>query len=146
MPIWHVFSQIVLTILEVIMSIVRLDHFNIRAPKQVIDEVTKFYGEILDLTTGPRPNFSSKGAWLYLGDHPYIHLTVDETATAPGGNEHLNHIAFHCKGLDTYLERLKAADIDFADAYIPDLDMTQLFFHDPAGIQVELNFVHEKNS
>ena len=128
------------------MTVVRLDHFNIRAPKQVIEEVIEFYGEILGLITGPRPNFSSEGAWLYFEGHPYIHLTVDEEATVPGRNEHLNHIAFHCNGLDKYLKSLKAADIEFADAYIPDLDMTQLFFYDPSGIQIELNFVHEKIS
>ncbi len=128
------------------MTIVRLDHFNIRAPKKVIDEVTEFYGNILDLTPGPRPDFSIEGAWLYLGDHPYIHLTVDEAATVPGRNEHLNHIAFHCKDLDSYVKKLKASSIPCSDAYLPDLDMTQLFFYDPAGIQIELNFVHEKIS
>jgi catechol 2,3-dioxygenase-like lactoylglutathione lyase family enzyme len=128
------------------MSIVRLDHLNIRAPRRVIDEVTGFYREILGLTPGPRPNFSSDGTWLYSGDHPYVHLTVDEEAIAPGKNEHLNHIAFRCKGLDAYLNRLDGANISYSDAFLPDMDMTQLFFYDPAGVQIELNFLHEKIS
>ena len=128
------------------MSIVRLDHFNIRAPKQTIDDVVKFYNDILELKPGPRPNFSSEGTWLYIGNHPYVHLTVDESATIPEKNNHLNHIAFHCTGLDIYLKRLKAANITFTDAYLPDMDMTQLFFFDPAGIQIELNFVQERIS
>ena len=128
------------------MSIVRLDHFNIRAPRQVIDEIIAFYLAILEFKPGLRPNFSSVGTWLYFGDHPYVHLTVDETATSADRNDHLNHIAFHCKGLDTYLSRLKAAKIKWTDAYLPDMDMAQLFFFDPAGIQIELNFLHEKPS
>jgi hypothetical protein len=129
---------------EATMSIIRLDHFNIRAPRRIIDDVIGFYRGILDLTPGSRPEFGIEGDWLYSGDHPIVHLTVDETAVAPAKNEHLNHIAFRCKGLDMYLKRLNAANIAFTDAYIPDLDITQLFVFDPAGIQIELNFLHEK--
>lgn len=64
----------------------------------------------------------------------------------PGENEHLNHIAFHCRELDPYIKWLKADGVAFADAYLPDMDMTQLFFYDPAGIQIELNFLHERIS
>ena len=125
------------------MKIVRLDHFNIRAPRRVIEGVIEFYQDILGLTEGSRPNFSTEGVWLYFGDHPYIHLTVDEDAVAPRKNNHFNHIAFHCKGLDAYLKRLESAKITYTDAYLTDMDMTQLFFFDPAGIQVELNFLDE---
>lgn len=126
------------------MSIVRIDHYNIQAPKGVINEVVGFYRRVLALTPGLRPNFGVEGAWLYAGDHPLLHLTVNESATAPSPNSHLNHIAMRCKGLDAYVTRLKRAAVKFTHVYIEELDITQLFFFDPAGIRIELNFIHEK--
>ena len=127
------------------MTITRLDHYNIRAPMTVIDRVVDFYGVLLKLTPGPRPDFGIDGVWLYDDDHPIVHLTVDETAVPSGENTHLNHIAFRCVGMQTYLDRLKAMNIAYTAAHIPELDMTQVFFYDPAGIQVELDFPREKN-
>ena len=128
------------------MSIIRLDHFNIQAPKRIIDDVIAFYRKILALTIGSRPDFGIEGFWLYSGDHPIIHLTVDETAIVPGKNQYFNHVAFRCEGIEIYIKRLQAANVAYKDEYIPDADLAQLFFLDPAGIQVELNFLHEKLS
>lgn len=128
------------------MTITRLDHYNIRAPKAVIEKIVDFYGTVLKLVPGPRPDFGIDGVWLYDGDYPMVHLTVDDTAAAPGENTHLNHVAFRCVGIQTYLERLGATGTDYTPIYIPELDMTQVFFFDPAGIQIELDFPNEKNS
>lgn len=127
------------------MTITRLDHYNIRAPKTVVEKVVGFYGAVFNLIPGPRPDFGIDGVWLYDGDYPMVHLTVDETATAPGENTHFNHVAFRCVGIQTYLERLAAIGTACTDIYIPELDMTQVFFVDPAGIQIELDFPNEKN-
>ena len=126
------------------MSIIRLDHFNIRAPQKVIDEVVVFYKNLLDLVPGPRPDFGIDGDWLYDGDHPMVHLAVDEAAIPPADNQYLNHIAFQCRGMDRYIQRLNAMNVAFEDIYVSELDMTQLFFYDPAGILIELDFHHEK--
>ena len=126
------------------MTITRLDHYNIRAPKAVIDKVVDFYGKVLKITPGPRPDFGIDGVWLYDDDYPMVHLTVDETAVAPGTNTHFNHVALRCSGMATYLQRLDAAGIPYTATYIPELDMTQVFFYDPAGIQIELDFPNEK--
>lgn len=123
-----------------------LDHYNLRAPQRIIDALIPFYQKILDFSIGPRPNFATKGSWLYTGEHPILHLTVDESAQPPGKNDHLNHIAFRCSGLETFLSRLTAANVACKDAYIAELDITQLFFFDPAGIRIELSFLHEKKS
>ena len=126
------------------MTITRLDHYNIRAPRAVIDRVVDFYGALLKLSPGQRPDFGIDGVWLYDRDYPIVHLTVDETAVAPIENNHLNHIAFRCVGMKTYLDRLDALGVDYTAAYIAELDMTQVFLYDPAGIQVELDFPNEK--
>jgi len=126
------------------MSIIRLDHFNIRAPRKVIEEVIVFYKNLLGLVPGSRPDFGIDGEWLYDGDYPMIHLAVDDTATPPSENQHLNHVAFQCRGMPRYVQRLDAMNVSFEDIYIPDLDMTQLFFYDPAGILIELDFLNEK--
>ncbi|MDJ0780347.1 MAG: hypothetical protein QNJ22_00165 [Desulfosarcinaceae bacterium] len=125
------------------MHITRLDHYNIRAPQAVIDAVVVFYREVLALTPGPRPDFGIPGVWLYQGAYPIVHLTVDEAAVAPAENTHFNHVAFRCVGLKTYLDRLAARRVAYTAAYISELEMTQVFFFDPAGIQIELDFLNE---
>ena len=126
------------------MAIVRLDHYNIRAPRKIIDGVIVFYKKILGLVPGPRPDFGIPGEWLYDGDYPIVHLAVDETATPPPANQHFNHVAFRCRGMDGYIQRLNAMKVPVEDVYVPELDMTQLFFYDPAGVLVELDFPNEK--
>ena len=40
------------------MSVVGLNHFNISAPAELIEEVRDFYVEVLGLTVGDWPNFA----------------------------------------------------------------------------------------
>lgn len=127
------------------MSIIRLDHYNIRAPQKIIDEVIAFYNNLLGLVPGPRPDFGIDGEWLYDGDYPMVHLATDDRSIPPPENQHINHIAFRCRGMAQYIQRLNAMNVAIVDmVYVPELDMTQLFFYDPAGILIELDFPNEK--
>jgi catechol 2,3-dioxygenase-like lactoylglutathione lyase family enzyme len=121
----------------------RLDHINIRAPRGLIDRVRAFYRELLGLVEGPRPDFGSEGHWLYADGQALIHLSV-----GPGGPEsdspgHLDHVAFQSGGLDAFRARLESMEVPFRTNHIPELDMTQVFFTDPAGIGIEVNFPGE---
>ncbi|MDO6732187.1 hypothetical protein Q4577_19315 [Marinovum sp. 2_MG-2023] len=54
------------------MQVRRLDHVNIQTTQ--VEALVAWYGDILGLRTGPRPNFPFPGAWLYAGDAAVIHL------------------------------------------------------------------------
>lgn len=125
------------------MEVTYLDHFNIRAPGAKLGEVKKFYIEVLGFKEGFRPRFGSPGHWLYAGDRAILHLSEDEGRAARKKEDFLDHIAMRCVGVNEFARKLSGLSIEFRPATVPDIDLTQLFFKDPAGITIELNFVGE---
>lgn len=126
------------------MNVLNIDHFNIRAPKTELEKVKKFYVEVLGFKEGFRPNIAaSLGQWLYAGEKAVLHLSEDAHRTAEKSEDFLDHIAFRCVGVKEFMQRLDALSIAFRTAHISDIDLTQLFFKDPAGITIELNFKGE---
>ena len=126
------------------MTIQRIDHINIKAASGLLAEVKAFYMELLDLKDGFRPAFSGKGAWLYSGDHAVLHLSENnQVEPDAAANPCLDHYAFHCKDLPHYLKKLKTMGIEYSRFFLSEMDMVQLFFFDPSGIRVELNFIGE---
>lgn len=125
------------------MKIKYLDHFNIRAPKEKLEQVKKFYNEVLGFEEGYRPKLVGPGLWLYAADEAIVHLSEDEGRTEKN-EDCLDHIAMRCEGLNGFVENLKAVPLPYRSAYIPEIDLTQLFFKDPAGVTIELNFKGEK--
>ena len=128
------------------MKIMHLDHFNIRAPKAQLAKVKKFYIEVLEFTEGYRPKINGAGQWLYAGGNAILHLSEDEHQKARLEKDFLDHIAMRCVGVNEFVKRLNEFSIRFRVAQIPDIDLTQLFFNDPAGVTIELNFKGEKLS
>jgi len=126
------------------MSVVGLNHFNITAPAELIDEVRDFYVEVLGLTVGDRPNFARRGYWLYAGDKPIVHLVVcDEKDVRTSGGaapSMVGHIAFSSKGLREFIERLKALRVEYGVVEVPSRKQVQIFIRDPVGVVVEMNF------
>jgi catechol 2,3-dioxygenase-like lactoylglutathione lyase family enzyme len=127
------------------MGVRGLDHFNITAPADLIERVRDFYVEVIGLSEGSRPDFMSRGFWLYAGSEPLVHLSASGPA---GGAEaeargHFNHVAFSCEGLGEFVERLERAGVEYEVDEVASLDQTQLFLRDPAGVGVELNFTGE---
>lgn len=121
----------------------QIDHINIKAPRVLLEQVREFYCSVLGLDDGPRPDFPSPGYWLYAAERPLVHLSVGAETTAPESAGYLDHVAFRAEGLETFLVRLEALDIDYRCSQIPELGLTQLFFNDPAGNGLEINFVGE---
>ncbi|HEX8140241.1 MAG TPA: VOC family protein [Pyrinomonadaceae bacterium] len=125
------------------MQTVGLNHFNITAPRALLERVKDFYVEVLGLEVGARPNFMRDGFWLYAGHLPIVHLTIcDESEErADSLTSFVDHIAFTCKGLSGFVERLERLRIPFRVADGP--TQVQVFIRDPAGVGVELNFTQE---
>ena len=126
------------------MEIKYLDHFNIRAPKGQLSAVKEFYIDILGFKVGFRPKLSGPGQWLYAGSSAIVHLSEDENRTSRKGEDFLDHIAMRCVGANEFAKKLNENSIQYRPAYIPEIDLTQLFFKDPAGVTIELNFKGEK--
>lgn len=119
------------------MPILTLDHINIHTSH--LDEMTRYYVEVLGLELGSRPNFKSVGSWLYCGDLPVVHLVKKEKQ--PQVNEsQINHFAFRADGLDEFVALLEKLDIEHRTNEMRDAGMTQIFLDDPDGNLVEMQF------
>lgn len=124
------------------MSTLGFNHYNLRAPRELMDKLKAFYCEVVGLTQGPRPPFDSFGYWLYAGDQCLLHLSQaqsDEVRLTHVVTT-FDHVAFNCTGRVEMEERLKRHHIEFRIGRVPALGITQLFFSDPAGNGIELSF------
>ena len=122
-----------------------IDHINIVARPGLLAQVRDFYVGILGMEQGPRPAFSSNGYWLYAGSQPLIHLSERENPPPAEHTGQLDHVAFSGNDRSTLLARLQDAGIEFWQNHVPELDLRQVFFRDPAGVKVEINFRGEGN-
>jgi len=123
------------------MSVTGLNHYNLRAHRQLLDELRLFYVAVVGLTPGPRPPFKNFGYWLYAGKQDVLHLSeaapneeraVDVVST-------LDHVAFTCTDFRAASARLQQHNVSYTTDEVPLTGKRQLFFNDPAGNGVELN-------
>jgi len=126
------------------MKILEFDHYNLCAPRELLERLRLFYTETVGLSDGYRPRFQKFGYWLYAGDHAVLHLSESsqDDFMSPCQTS-FNHAAFNCSGLQECQERLSKLGVEYTTARIPELKRVQLFFSDPAGNGVELNFPDE---
>lgn len=120
-----------------------LNHINIAAPYQLLESVRDFYCAVLGLEVGFRPEFPQRGFWLYAAEKPLVHLTEREVAGQGAERGYLDHVAFQASGLHIMIDRLVANNVDYRSSFLSDFNMTQLFFKDPAGTGLEVNFPNE---
>ncbi len=122
------------------MPIVGMDHFTILTANA--SETVAFYRDILGFTPGPRPAFSFPGAWLYNDGRAVLHVV--EKASIPKGGGVLDHIAFFGADLASFVARLKARGLKYDLRRLPESGHAagtwQLFFFDPSGARVEIDF------
>lgn len=123
------------------MKVLGLDHYNLCGPRDLLESMRDFYVDVLGLEVGYRPPFESFGYWLYAADQPVLHLSESARGDCvSGGRSSFDHAAFRCEDLDACTRRLGEHGIKYRTARIPRLEWVQLFFNDPAGNGVELNF------
>lgn len=121
----------------------QLDHFNIAAPMDLLETVRDFYRDVLGFEEGFRPDFQRRGFWLYAGARPVVHLIESDRHHAAAGLIHLDHIAFRASGLARVKKALEQNGVAYRSSFIEEFSMTQLFFTDPAGTGLEINFPGE---
>ena len=124
------------------MDVIQLDHYNIRVPMEWLDRLSRFYVDVLGLVIGYRPPFSSQGYWLYGSGRPLLHITGFAAAglATPADTGWFNHIALKCSDFEIAVARLVANGIAYAVEEIPQLQQRQIFFTDPVGVGIEINF------
>ncbi len=123
-------------------GVIRLSHYNIRVPADKLENIKKFYCEIIGLVPGWRPPFKRAGYWLYAGDDAIIHLV--ETPNGGGPEETtsttVDHLAFACSGFEEKKRHLDTHRISYALTIVPERELRQLVFKDPTGNGIELVF------
>lgn len=121
--------------------IVRMDHFTVMTDR--LTETLDFYA-MLGLTVGPRPDFGVGGAWLYVGDHPLLHI-VETTRMPEPRRGALDHMAFFAQHFQATAARIVAAGHTYRVIRTPrPFSFWQLFLFDPNGVEVELDFAADE--
>ena len=119
------------------MPITEMNHFTVLAKD--VDATRSFYVDLLGLTDGPRPPLGFAGAWLYAGGRAVLHVVGDrQLPSDPRGV--LDHMAFSATGLAGVAKRLDAARVPYDLRRQPESRVWQLFFFDPNGARIELDF------
>ncbi|WP_313296092.1 VOC family protein [Diaphorobacter sp.] len=116
----------------------RLDHFTIVTDQ--LEATRAFYVDLLGMRTGPRPPFPVPGLWLYVQDRPVLHVVEVNQMPMPRRGA-LDHMAYWAEGLTDTIARLRSYSVNLRLIRSPGAIRTwQLFFNDPNGIEIELDF------
>ena len=138
------------------MPLSHIEHFLVAADD--IDATRDWYARVLGMTSGPHPEFGFPVHWMYLGDSDVVHIGpsakqateaqrayLGRTSQATGsGTGALDHIAFRATGLRGMLAHLRVQGVPFNQRRANGQALVQLFFHDPNGVKIELNFAAEE--
>jgi catechol 2,3-dioxygenase-like lactoylglutathione lyase family enzyme len=123
------------------MAVTAMNHFNILTDD--LPATLAFYEEHLNLKPGARPPFSFPGAWLYAdggkGRDPILHIVAGKQKKDLVKGV-IDHMAFSGSGLAAVVAKLKARGIAYELRRLPAYGTWQLFFHDPNGAKVEIDF------
>ena len=125
------------------MAIQGMNHFTVLTSD--LDATLAFYCDLLGLRSGPRPPFNFPGAWLYSGSQAVLHVVAGRALPAQAAGV-IDHMAFTAQGLADTVAQLRAKDIGYDLRRLPGNGQWQLFFHDPDGARVELDFDAEESA
>ena len=134
------------------MPLKHIEHFLVAADD--IDATRDWYARVLGMRSGAHPDFGFPVHWMYLGDVDIVHIGPSAKAageiqkkylgrTSQGtgaGTGAIDHIAFRATGLRQMLQHLRAEDVPFSQRRANGQALFQLFFYDPNGIKIELNY------
>lgn len=114
-----------------------MNHFTILTDN--LDETIAFYRDLLELEPGDRPPFKFPGAWLYANGQAVLHVIArDDLPQTRAGV--IDHMAFSATGLIATVDKLKKRKIEYDLRQVNASTPWQLFFRDPSGAKVELDF------
>jgi len=119
------------------MAVTGMNHFNILTDD--VDATVSFYRDAVGLNEGPRPGLGFPGAWMYADGRPILHISGGRKKDdlKPGV---IDHMAFSARGLADTLQRLDRLGVHYAHRRQAGAGTWQVFFFDPNGARVELDF------
>lgn len=120
------------------MTLTAFDHVNVRTTN--LEDMVEWYGEVLGLHPGKRPNFNFPGAWLYLNDAAVVHLVGVSDGPVAGGNPSLEHFAFKATGLDEFVGKLRRMGVAHTVDPVPGLPIVQVNLRDIDGNHIHVDF------
>jgi len=134
------------------MALSHIEHFLLAADD--IDATRDWYARVLGMRPGPHPDFGFPVHWMYLGELDVVH--IGPSAKSAGENQKkylgrtsqdqgagtgaIDHIAFRATGLRAMMVQLEKEKIPFSRRRANGQALFQLFFYDPNGIKIELNY------
>lgn len=121
------------------MPVAGMNHFTILTDD--LEKTLAFYVEHLGLKAGPRPPFKFPGAWLYAegGSDAILHIIAGRPREELRKGV-IDHMAFTGRDLARSVGKLKARGVAYDLRKLPAYGTWQLFFFDPNGAKVEIDF------
>ncbi|MGR3660779.1 MAG: VOC family protein [Paracoccaceae bacterium] len=119
------------------MPLKAFDHVNLRTAN--LQAMVAWYDEILQMKTGPRPDFPFDGAWLYLGDLAIVHL-VGQAEQPQTVDPQIEHFAISAIGLGDFLAHLENNGVEAKVGRIESFGITQVNIFDPDGNHIHIDF------
>lgn len=119
------------------MKITGMNHFTVLSHD--VDLTISFYQKALGLKSGYRPNLPFPGAWLYVEEKAVLHIIgVNSSDKLSAGV--IDHIAFSGVGLSKFIQHLSDLNISYEHSQQIGSNIWQVFFYDPSGAKVEVDF------
>ena len=119
------------------MAIAGMNHFTVLSSD--LERSKAFYINVLGLTEGYRPPFAFPGAWLYAGNQAILHIMAGKPIPTNAAGV-IDHMAFTASNLQAAVNTLKQRSIHYELHRLKGLENWQLFFYDPDGAKIELDF------
>ena len=123
------------------MAVSGMNHFTILTDD--VPRTVAFYSQLLGLRDGPRPDLGFPGAWLYAENAAILHVVGGKAREELRAGV-IDHMAFTAKGLSDTLATLAARGIQHSCRQQAGTGLWQVFFFDPNGARVELDFAAEE--
>lgn len=136
------------------MPLSHIEHFLVAADD--IDATRDWYARVLGMRSGPHPDFGFPVHWMYLGERDVVHIGPSAKSASDNqikylgrtsgksaqqdGTGAIDHIAFRAIGLRAMLAHLEREKIPFTRRRANGQALFQVFFYDPNGIKIELNY------
>ena len=117
-------------------SIVSLQHVNVRVSPEVESAAKNFYGTVLGLPEVRKPEEARArgGAWYQLGA-AQLHLSRDPAANNEGSKR---HICFHVADLEDAQRHLEGAGVEIIPDDEPMAGYPRFYVRDPGGNLIEI--------
>lgn len=128
------------------MRVEKLDHVNIQTLD--LDGTARFFEDVLGLARRQPPGLNPEtNLWMYdEHDRPIVHLSKPGTLLGESrddirvGGGSVHHIAFDCSGYRDFVARLDRLGVKYGENHVVEIDLRQVFIHEPNGVMVECNF------